>query len=126
MMSERDLPLLGLTVLIVEDSWHLADALKQTVLQAGGTVVGPVGKLAQAEQLAARGGFTAAVMDLDLHGSAADGLAEKLAAEGKKVVVLTGYERPATMSDRIHDCLTKPIPAEQLIAALARPMARPG
>lgn len=123
MMSENGAkPLRGLSVLIAEDSWHLAEAIKSSVQNAGGEVVGMAGTLAKAERLAASATFDAAVMDLDLHGEQANELALRLAEAGIKVVVLTGYERPPELAGKVHDCLTKPIPGETLIAALARPL----
>lgn len=111
----------GLSVLVAEDSWHLADAMRLAIERAGGAIVGPAGTLAEAERLAETGRFEAAVMDLNLHGKLATGLAERLAATGIKVVVLTGYERPAQLASKVHDCLTKPVSFDVLIAALARP-----
>lgn len=115
----------GLSVLVAEDSWHLADAMKFMIEQAGGTVVGPVGKLAQAERLAAAGNFQAAVMDLNLHGALAHDLALRMAARGTKVVVLTGYEPPEELVGKVHACLTKPVETTELLAALIRPMSQP-
>ena len=120
-MSENGAtPLRGLRVLIAEDSWYLAEAIKSSVQNAGGEVVGMVGTLAKAERLAETAIFDAAVMDLDLHGEQANGLALRLAEAGIKVVVLTGYEPPPELAGSVHECLTKPIPGETLIAALAR------
>jgi|LNFM01.1.fsa_nt_gb hypothetical protein len=115
-------PLRGLSVLIAEDSWHLADAIRTSVENAGGDIAGMVGTLTKAERAAATATFCSAVMDLDLHGERAHGLALRLAEAGKKVVVLTGFEPPPELADKVHACLTKPIPGETLIAALARPL----
>jgi CheY-like chemotaxis protein len=122
MSDQSAAPLHGARILIAEDSWHLADAIRIAVQGAGGEVVGMVGTLAKAELLAASATFDAAVMDLDLHGEQAHGLAMRLAEAGKKVVVLSGYQPPPELAGKVHDCLTKPIPGEALIAALARPL----
>ena len=121
MTDASDRRLAGMSVLIAEDSWLLADAMRLTIERAGGTVAGLAGTLAEAEQLAGSVKFDAAVMDLNLHGKLAHGLVERLAAGGTKVVVLTGYERPAQLADKVHDCLTKPVSYEVLIGSLARP-----
>lgn len=122
MTNAADQPLAGISVLVAEDSWHLAEAMRMLIERSGGTVVGLAGTLAEAERLAATHTFDAAVMDLNLHGSHADGLAERLAAAGTKVVILTGYERPPVLAAKVHDCLTKPASPAILIAALARPL----
>ena len=119
-----DRPLQGMSVLIAEDSWHIADAMRQTVEEAGARIAGVAGNLADAERMAAAETFDTALMDLNLHGKMANGLAERLAAAGVKVVVLTGYERPKALAAKVHDCLTKPVPSELLIEALARPLRR--
>lgn len=122
MSDMHEAPLRGLSILIAEDSWHLADAIRTSVENAGGDVVGIVATLAKAERLAAKASFCSAVMDLDLQGERAHGLALRLAEAGKKVVVLTGFEPPPEVAEKVHDCLTKPTPGEVLIAALARPL----
>lgn len=125
MTTPDDQSLRGLSVLIAEDSWHLADAIRLTVERAGGKVVGPAGTLSQVERLAKTAQFDVAIMDLNLHGKLANGLALQLAGRGTKVVVLTGYEPPADLSEKVHDCLTKPVQAADLMAALIRPLRPP-
>jgi CheY-like chemotaxis protein len=121
MTEALERPLAGLSVLVAEDSWHLADAMRLAIERAGGSIVGPAGTLAEAERLARTARFDVAVMDLNLHGKLATGLAERLATAGTKVVVLTGYERPAQLASKVHACLTKPVSFDRLIAALAHP-----
>ncbi len=115
-------PLAGITVLIAEDYWLLADLIRLAVSDAGGKVVGPTGSLAEAERLAAAGCFDAVVMDINLRGGHADALAMRLADLGKKVIVLTGYEPSPQLVASIHQYLAKPVPTDVLIAALARPL----
>ena len=122
MTDLNDRPLAGMSVLIAKDSWHLADAMRMTVERAGATVAGLAGTLAEAELLADTVKFDAAIMDLNLHGAQAHALAHRIATSGTKVVVLTGYERPEELAAVVHDCLTKPVSIDVLIAALARPL----
>lgn len=121
-MTSGDRPLEGQTVLIVEDSWQLADAMRRVVELAGGIVVGLVGTIEDLERYAREANFDSVVMDLNLHEAMAHGIAFRLADEGRKVVVLTGYERPTVT--RVHEWLTKPVAAKDVIEALARPLAR--
>lgn len=111
-------------VLVAEDLWILADALKLAIEQAGAKVVGPVGSLAAAERLAREAEFEAAVMDIDLHGEKATGLALSLADAGRKVIIITGYDEPSKLAARVHACFTKPVQTSDLIAAIARPLGR--
>ncbi len=122
MTAATNRPLEGLSVLVAEDSWHLADAMRITIERAGGKVVGLAGTLEEAEKVAETATFDAAVMDLNLHGRLAHDLVQQLAGKGTKVIVLTGYEPPTTLLDKVHDCLTKPVSVEVLIASLGRPL----
>ncbi len=121
-MSSSSRPLEGLAILIAEDSWQLADAMRKTVELAGGKVIGMAGTLEDIEELTSQETYDAVILDLNLHGARAHDLADRLAAAGRKVVVLTGYERPANC--RVHEWLTKPVATEDIIEALARPLAK--
>ncbi len=117
-------PLSGKTVLVVEDSWQLAEVMKRTLERAGAVVVGPAGTLAEAERLAGSVAIDAAVMDLDLGGTPADPLAERLAREGIKVVLLTAYASPSALAGKVHAYLSKPTRSQALIEALQKPLSR--
>lgn len=58
----------GLRVLVVEDSWHVARALKSVLEQVGMTVARPAATLADAERLIAENTFDLALMDINLRG----------------------------------------------------------
>jgi len=111
-------------VLLAEDLWLLADALKLAIEQAGAEVVGPAGTLAAAERLSREADLDAAVMDIDLHGQKATGLAVALADAGQKVIIITGYDEPPELVARVHACFTKPVQIHALIASLLRPLKR--
>ena len=117
-------PLSDMTVLVVEDSWQLAEVMQRALERAGARVVGPAGTLAEAERLAAGSAIDAAVMDLDLGGRPADPLAERLADAGVKVVLLTAYARPSALAEKVHAYLSKPAKPQDLIAALQKPLHR--
>lgn len=123
MFDRPDLHLAGMRVLVAEDLWILADALKLAIEQTGAEVIGPAGTLAAAERLAHDGQFDAAVMDINLHGEKATGLAVSLAAAGRKVIIITGYDEPPELVAQVHACFTKPVQLPDLIAALVRPLS---
>jgi CheY-like chemotaxis protein len=111
-------------VLVAEDLWVLADALKLAIEQAGAEVVGPAGTVAAAERLSREMKLDAAVMDVDLHGAKSTALALTLAAAGLKVIIITGYDEPPDVAAQVHACFTKPEQPSELISALARPSGR--
>ena len=128
MNAARPLParsLEGMRILLAEDSWHLATALRQTLEQAGAIVVGLAPTVAQAEHLSRTIGFDAAVMDLNLRDEMTTPLVTRLAQDGHKVIVITGYAPDAQLLPRVHACLTKPTTGEALISALLRPLGEP-
>ena len=120
--SSASRPLAGMRILIAEDSWHLAAALRQTVEMAGAVVAGVAGTVAQAERLAQTVVFDAAVMDLNLHNERTNPLVMRLAAAGIKVVVISGYDVETELSSTVHACLAKPASGQALINALQRPL----
>ena len=124
MEDDRSASLAGKSILIAEDSWHIAEAIKLAVAEEGGSIVGIAGTLARAEKLAHSVAFDAAVMDLDLRGQDATDLVLRLAEVGHRIVVLTGFECPLEFHDKVHACLTKPTPTEALISALSEACAR--
>ncbi|MGE0627841.1 MAG: response regulator [Hyphomicrobiaceae bacterium] len=123
MANEHQLSLSGLRILVAEDSWHLADALRITLEGAGAEVIGLAATLADAEHIAATIDFDAAVMDLNLHDAMAHALAQRLAAAGKKVVVISGYDIKGEISHQVHATLGKPTSTAALISALQRPLS---
>ena len=114
--------LAGLRVMIVEDHWHLMEALQLIIEKAGGVMVGAAATIDQAEQLVETVGFDAAVMDLNLQNEMATPLVERLADDGVKVVLVTAYEVPPKLAAKVHAVLRKPTPADALIEALALPL----
>ncbi len=89
----------GRTILVVEDDYIAALDLKQMIEERGGTVVGPVGQLAQAQTLARSEAFDAAILDVKLDGELTLPLADDLIARGVPVILSTGYEA-AMLPDR--------------------------
>jgi DNA-binding NtrC family response regulator len=77
--------------LIAEDEWFLANDL-QTVLKLGGAdVVALVGDLDDAQAQVARGDFDVGIIDINLRGRHAFGLADELQRQGRPFIFFTGY-----------------------------------
>ena len=82
----------GVRILVVEDSWQLAMALKSLLQACGAEVSGPVATSADALRLAAEQAPDAALVDFNLRGGErADGLIDKLHEQGIHVIVTSGY-----------------------------------
>lgn len=106
----------GCRVLVAEDEYFLASDTARTLRQAGATIVGPVGRLEQVEDLVERGGFDVALLDIQLDHDLVYAAADRVRAKGVPLVFLTGYDKDAIPS-RFHDTIfcQKPCPDEALI-----------
>ena len=115
-------PLAGLRILLAEDSWHLAMALRQTLEHAGATIAGIASTVAHAERLSRSARFEAAVMDLNLHDEMTTSVISRLARNGIKVVVISGYDLAPELAEQVHASFGKPAPGDDLVKALQAPL----
>jgi DNA-binding response OmpR family regulator len=83
--------LAGRRVLVVEDEFIVAAMLADTLEDAGATVVGPVGTLAEGVEQAQGATLDAAVLDWNLNGEPGAPVARALRARGIPFVISTGY-----------------------------------
>ena len=113
-------PMATLQVLVVEDSWHIAGAIKSVVETVGMTVVGPAATLADAEALLAASAPDLAVVDINLQGQLTYSLIEALIKRGIAVVIVSGYEILPDIANRADAVLKKPIRAGVLLSTLQR------
>ncbi len=116
----RPVSLEGVRVLLVEDSWHIAAAVKSLLENAGVTVEGPAGSLSQANALLDRSAPDIAIVDINIKGRMSFGLIDRLVAQRIPVVVVTGYDEGARLEGKAAAILTKPVRAGELLASLAR------
>jgi CheY-like chemotaxis protein len=107
-----------LHVLVVEDSWHVANALKALLEELGVKVLGPAATLAEAERLLAARTPNVAIVDINLKGEMAYGLIDLLADRGIRVVVISGYAVPQVAQAKVAAVLQKPFSAKALLAVL--------
>ena len=108
----------GVRVRLVEDSWHIATALKSALEQVGMEVSGPAATTMAAKCLIAEQMPRLAVVDVNLKGELACGLIEELHDEGVSVVVVSGYGVPAISAEKTAVVLRKPICGPELLSAL--------
>src|SRR5262245_56395470 len=118
-MSKRG-DLRGVRVLIVEDQWHVAIALRSLLEAEGMEVSGPAGKIADAHQLADEHKPELAVVDINLKGEMAYSLIDDLHDRGLRIVVISGYATLLRLAAKVDAVLQKPFNAPELLASLRR------
>ncbi|WP_236960344.1 response regulator [Methylobacterium durans] len=78
-------------MLVVEDEYFLADDVARILSARGAEVVGPVGTLSEAEELARSRPLDAALLDINLKGEFTYRVADILRDRNVSVVFTTGY-----------------------------------
>ena len=104
--QQGEAELRDLRVLVVEDSWHVAHALKTLLEELGVSVAGPAATLDEAERLLAARTPDVAIVDINLKGEMAYGLIDHLNDIGARVVVISGYAVPQV---RLHELMYGPV-----------------
>jgi CheY-like chemotaxis protein len=107
-----------LRVLVVEDSWHVANALKALLEELGVKVSGPAATPAEARRLLAEPRPDVAIVDINLKGEMAYELIDTLNEYGVRVVVISGYAIPQVARSKVAAVLQKPFSAKALLAVL--------
>jgi CheY-like chemotaxis protein len=88
-MASHDLA--GRRIFLVEDELLVAMALEATLQDFGAVIIGPIGRVKQALQVAREDFMDAAVLDINLAGERVFPVADVLAARGIPFVFYTGY-----------------------------------
>jgi len=110
----------GVHVLLVEDSWQVADALKLLLEKTGMVVSGPVATAKEAQDLAAKNAPRLAIVDVNLKGEMAYALMDWLHARGIQVLVISGYADLPRSLGQFAAILHKPFTATALLTTLRR------
>jgi len=108
----------GVRVLVVEDTWHVAKALKSALEKVGMVVSGPAATTAEARRIIAEHVPRVAVVDVNLKREMSYDLIEELHDKGISVVVISGYAVPPVSADKVAVILQKPFSGSELLAAL--------
>jgi len=120
----RNIDLLkGVRVLIVEDAWQVAKALKSALEQIGMHVVGPTATTAQARGLAYAQTPELAIVDVNLKQETSCGLIDELHAQGMRIIVISGYAAPPVSKESVAAFLQKPFSGSELIMTMNRVVA---
>ncbi len=108
----------GVRVLVVEDTWHVAKAMKGALELLGMHVIGPTATTAEARRLTAAEKPRLALVDVNLKKEMACDLIDELHGQGIQVVVVSGYASIPVAKDRLAGHLQKPFSGTELAAAL--------
>jgi DNA-binding NtrC family response regulator len=115
----------GLSVLIVEDAWHVAKSLKSMLEQVGMNVVGPTATTAEARSLTSAQSPQLAVVDVNLKQETSCSLIDELHQRGVRVIVISGYAAPAVSKASVAAFLQKPFSGTALITTILRVLGSP-
>ena len=103
-------------VLIIEDEYFLANDLEVALKSMGAGVIALAGDLEAAIDLVALGGFNLAIVDINLRGRRAFGVADELRLKGIPFVFYTGYG-PKMIPAQFADVIRWEKPFDPLIVA---------
>ncbi|GGH12807.1 response regulator [Alsobacter metallidurans] len=120
--DDKESPLAGRTIMVVEDEFLLALDVEAMLSKAGCAVVGPVASCRRALDILARTRPDAVLLDLNLGEETSEPVARVLREQSIPFIVATGYSR-SFMRDPAFDgvaMLPKPVDEATLIALLAR------
>jgi CheY-like chemotaxis protein len=114
-----DVPVLkGVPVLIVEDSWHVAKAMRSALEVLGMGIIGPTATTGEARRLVAEQKPKLALVDINLKKELAYDLIEELHRQGVLVIVVSGYAVPKMPAEMIAAFVQKPFSEADLITVL--------
>jgi DNA-binding response OmpR family regulator len=90
--SDNDAPLTGMRVLVVEDDYFIAEEICATLREHGAEIVGPSPDVERGLALIASSQIDCAVLDINLQGTFAFGIATELRQRGTPAIFVTGYD----------------------------------
>ena len=110
----------GLRVLVVEDDFDVAEALRAVLVSAGCDVAGPVSTVEAACDLAKNTPLDAAVLDIALSPGTSAPVARALLYRGCPFVFVTGFSNVDMLPEELRGycVLLKPVDGETLRAAI--------
>jgi len=113
----------GVRVLVVEDHWLVANALKSFLEAEGMKVSGPAATTPDAQRLVTEQKPDLAIVDIHLKLETAYVLIHQLNDQGVRVVVVSGYAVLPELTEKVVAVLQKPFNAPELLGALRRALS---
>lgn len=125
-VAATDLSLAGVRVIIIEDHFSPAEALKFLLESYGCTIVGCAGTVSAALEIVAASEFDVAVLDVQLADEDIAPVAAAIHARRGRIVYLSGYADLEMLPPALRSfpLLSKPVEVDRLVAALARVTAK--
>lgn len=115
----------GLSVLVVEDDYFLADDARHSLEAAGARVLGPCGTFEDAQKLIRSSQPDCAVLDINLGNGPDFAGAKALLDRGVPVIFVTGYDPAVIPAELAHvECLQKPTSANRIVQAVGQLCSR--
>lgn len=110
----------GLRLLLVEDDFLIAHALKTMLEEFGCEVIGPIPSLEQGQRVVASSEIHGGVLDVNIRGGTSSTIARMLEERGAPFLFVTGYASPPLRDADLlaRRRLSKPIDANTLRSAL--------
>jgi DNA-binding response OmpR family regulator len=109
----------GYRVLVVEDDYFVAQDLCSILRTQGAIVVGPARDVRVGRELANAHLPDCVLLDINLHGEYAFGLAEELQTRGVRAIFTTGYDTSFIPPRLRHAaCLQKPVDTGALVQTI--------
>ena len=119
-MTFNGVSVAGRRVLIVEDNFHIADAIARVLKAQGAELIGPVGTVKDALALIADSErIDGAALDINLHGKMVYPVVDVLRSRSVPMVFMTGYD-PRSIEPAYAEVprMQKPLTVERLVQAL--------
>src|SRR5262249_12259405 len=106
----------GHRILVIEDEFFIAEALRRSLLDHGAEVIGPLPTLERAMEQVRRDGFEIAILDVNLSGTLAFPIADELKRQNIPFAFITGYSA-TQIPERFSSAAVweKPFDEEQLV-----------
>lgn len=115
----------GLSVLVIEDDYYLADDASRALARAGAKVIGPCARAEEAMQLVDHETPDCVLLDVNLGRGLDFAPARALAAKGVPIVFVTGYDPLVIPHDLAQSpCLQKPTDPRRIVAAVCTTCGR--
>ena len=117
----------GVRILIVEDNFVVADALRFMLVGYGGVVTAVVPSVERAVAAIADDPADVVILDINLHGRSVVPFADHLLAVAVPFVFVSGYGDEDLLPEhlRAHPRFDKPVEAERLVGCLIELTRRP-